>query len=82
MEYELVDENQMLEYYINEFEENKDVNKFLIQNDLPITYKKLKIYPVKIKLYAFFQCFSSCLVLEQHKVPDINALTMKYLDFL
>ena len=79
---DIVKYEEMFSFYENIYQDNDEVRDFLIQSDEPIYYKDLKIYPVKIKLYLFFQMFSACLCLKQHKVADIKALNLKYLDFL
>lgn len=82
MENEIVEYENMLNYYCKKYSNLEQIKEFLLQSDLPIPYKDLKIYPIKIKLSRFFFMFAGCLTLEQYKVGDIKALQMKYLDFL
>lgn len=80
MEYTNYDE--ILNYYMDLYKDNPDIEDFLMQNDLPVPYKDLKIFPVKISMNIFFQSFASCLVLQQHRIADAEVLRLKYLDFL
>lgn len=51
-------------------------------NDYPIPFKSLKIYPVQMDLYFYFQVFSQCL-LEPHKTSgDLKAISMSYLRYI
>lgn len=50
--------------------------------DLPVEYKELKIYPVKMIDYLDFHLFASCLLLDKNSVPDIEVISMTYLDYL
>ena len=54
--------------------------------DEPIPYKKLLIYPVKIKYYMEFLYLSSCLLLEKNSIKDpiiaVKAISMSYMEYL
>jgi hypothetical protein len=50
--------------------------------DLPIPYKKLKLYPVAIKEYAMFNTFVSCLLVDKNSIPDAKIISMSNLDYL
>jgi len=60
----------------------EELLKVFYTNDYPIPFKSLKIYPVQMDLYFYFQVFSQCL-LEPHKTSgDIKAISMSYLRYL
>lgn len=50
--------------------------------DLPVPYKKLLIYPVKMKDYITFQILASCLMLEKNSIPDPKIIKMTYLEYM
>lgn len=50
--------------------------------DEPIPYKKLLVYPVKMKDYMFFYYYAQCFTLDKNSIPDIAIITMKYLDYI
>lgn len=50
--------------------------------DEPIQYKDLLIYPVQMKDYLEFHWLSSCLLIDKNSIPDINIISMSYLNFL
>lgn len=50
--------------------------------DLPITYKELKIYPIKMKEYLEFHMLVDCLLIDKNSIPDVNIINMSYLRFL
>jgi len=50
--------------------------------DLPVPYKKLKIYPVTVKDYILFSGYSACLSLDKNSVPDVKIISMSYLDYM
>ena len=50
--------------------------------DKPIQYKDLLIYPVQMKDYLEFHWLSSCLLIDKNSIPDINIISMSYLNFL
>ena len=60
----------------------EELLKVFYTNDYPIPFKSLKIYPVQMDLYFYFQVFSQCL-LEPHKTSgDIKAISMSYLRYI
>lgn len=62
--------------------EQDDLLNVFYTNDYPVPFKSLKIYPVQMDLYFYFQVFSQCLV-EPHKTSgDIKAITMSYLKYI
>lgn len=62
--------------------EQEDLLNVFYTNDYPVPFKSLKIYPVQMDLYFYFQVFSQCL-LEPHKTSgDIKAISMSYLRYL
>lgn len=50
--------------------------------DKPIPYKELLFYPVKVSDYMEFLWFVECLLLDKNAIPDINIISMTYLQFL
>lgn len=50
--------------------------------DLPIQYKTLDIYPVQMKDYTKLQFFSQSILLEKNSIPDVEIITMTYLEFM
>lgn len=53
-----------------------------ITDDIPIEYKGLKIYPVRMNNYFKFQTCSSILTINKNKIPDPKVISMSYLDFI
>lgn len=50
--------------------------------DEPVDFKKLKIYPVKVSEYLDFYNYIDCLQIDKNSVPDVNVISMSYLDYL
>jgi hypothetical protein len=50
--------------------------------DDPVDFKKLKIYPVKVSEYLDFYNYIDCLQIDKNSVPDVNVISMSYLDYL
>lgn len=50
--------------------------------DLPVKYKNLLLYPVRVKEISEFSNFSGCLRTEKNNIPDINIITMTELEYL
>jgi len=50
--------------------------------DNPIPYKKLLIYPIKMRDYLIFHQLASCLMLEKNSIPDPKLIQMTYLQYM
>ncbi len=50
--------------------------------DKPIPYKELLFYPIMVKDYMDFLWYVECLLLDKNAIPDINVISMSYLEFL
>jgi hypothetical protein len=50
--------------------------------DLPIPYKQLMFYPVRMSNYLYFSGYSQCLTLDKNSVPDVRVISMTYWDYL
>jgi hypothetical protein len=50
--------------------------------DLPIPYKNIKIYPVKVKDYVLFGAYSQCLTIDKNSIPDPKIISMTYLEYI
>ena len=50
--------------------------------DDPVPYKKLKIYPVKVKEYHSFNLYATCLLIEKNAIPDPNIIRMTELEYI
>lgn len=58
-----------------------DISYYLTY-DLPVPYRNLRIYPVRIKDYMHFVGFSQCLLLEKNYVPDVKIIAMTELEYI
>jgi hypothetical protein len=61
-----------------------DIDKYYKYNcfDLPIPYKQLLFYPVRMTEYPDFLGYSQCLTLDKNSVPDVRVISMSYWDYL
>lgn len=50
--------------------------------DLPVPYKKLKIYPVTVKDYTIFSTFAQCLTIDKNSIPDPKIISMTNLEYI
>lgn len=50
--------------------------------DFPIPYKNIKIYPISVKDSMLFNVYSQCLLLDKNSIPDVNIISMTYLEYL
>jgi len=50
--------------------------------DLPFLYEGLYIYPVKMTEYMDFHLAVNCLLLDKNSIPDVQILSMTYLEYL
>lgn len=50
--------------------------------DEPVGYKKLKLYPVKIRKYLYFQYLVEAITRDKNSIPDVKIISMPYLDYL
>lgn len=48
----------------------------------PYKYKGVLIYPVQMKYIDKFYQYINCLLIEKHKIPDVNVIKMSYLRFI
>lgn len=55
-------------------------NNFIF--DEPCDYKGVKLYPIKLKDYVFFNFTVDCLLIDKNSVPDAKVISMSYLDYL
>ncbi len=50
--------------------------------DLPIPYRNIKLYPISVKDYFFFNFYAQCLTVEKNLIPDAKIIAMKDLEYL
>ena len=50
--------------------------------DLPVKYKNLLLYPVRVRQISEFTVFSECLKTEKNNIPDANIIMMTELKYL
>lgn len=50
--------------------------------DLPILYKEMLLYPVRMKDIYDFRIFVQSIILEKNSVPSVEFISMPYLDFM
>lgn len=50
--------------------------------DEPVEYKKLTIHPIIVRNALMFYSCIDCLLVDKNSVPDINVISMTYLDYL
>jgi hypothetical protein len=50
--------------------------------DIPVPYKGLNIYPVKVSDYGKLNMFSQCLTIDKNSIPDAKIISMTYLEYL
>jgi hypothetical protein len=50
--------------------------------DIPVPYKGLNIYPVRVKDYGKLNSFSQCLTVDKNSIPDARIISMTYLEYL
>lgn len=55
---------------------------FYLTTDLPIPYRELLFYPIKVKDYGKFTVVAQSLILEKNSIPDVNIISMTYLKYL
>lgn len=53
-----------------------------LYTDQPIPYKELLFYPIKVKDYTNFLWCVQSLLIDKNAIPDINIISMSYLEFL
>jgi len=73
---------EKLEALYHTFGENEELLNTFYANDYPVPFKSLKVYPVQVDLYFYFQLFSQCLVEPHRTSGDIKAISMSYLQFI
>lgn len=50
--------------------------------DEPVKFNKLDIYPIRVSEYLDFYNYIDCLQIDKNSVPDVNVISMSYLDYL
>ncbi len=50
--------------------------------DLPIPYKNLLLYPIKVKDYLFFSTYAQCLTIDKNSIPDPKIISMTDLEYI
>lgn len=50
--------------------------------DLPIPYKSILIYPIKVQDYLLFSIYNQCLSLDKNSIPDVKIISMTYLEYI
>lgn len=50
--------------------------------DQPVPYKTLKIYPVLMKDFIWFNGLVDCLTIDKNSIPDVKVIQMSYLEYL
>ena len=72
---------KIVELY-EKYGKKSDLLNTFYANDYPIPFKSLKIYPVKVDLFFYFQLFSQCLLVPHRTSGDAKAISMSYLKYL
>lgn len=55
---------------------------YYITYDKAVPYRGLKIYPVNVENYLFFNVFSQCLTVDKNSLPSAKIISMTYLEYL
>ena len=50
--------------------------------DLPVPYKNIKLYPVSVKDYFYFNLYAQCFSLDKNSIPDIKLISMTNLEYI
>lgn len=50
--------------------------------DDPYDYKGIKIYPIKLRDFFTFSYGVDCLLIDKNSIPNVDIISMSYLDFL
>ncbi|MFZ2992530.1 MAG: hypothetical protein WA061_02330 [Microgenomates group bacterium] len=50
--------------------------------DEPVKYKTLRLHPVRMRDYFYFFGVSDILTVDKNSIPDMNIISMSYLDYL
>jgi len=50
--------------------------------DLPIPYKELDIYPIKVINYIAFNVYSQCFLIEKNYIKDVKIISMTDLEYI
>jgi len=53
-----------------------------ITYDIPVPYKELNIYPVRVRDYGRMNLLSQSLTLDKNSIPDAKIISMTYLEYL
>lgn len=57
-------------------------NDYYYCYDLPVPYKTIKIYPIKVIDQMMFNAVSQCLLLEKNIIPDAKIISMTDLEYI
>jgi len=55
---------------------------YYLTYDLPVPYKNIKIYPLKVTDYLLFNVYSQCFTLDKNSIPDPKIIQLSYLGYL
>lgn len=55
---------------------------YYLTYDLPVPYKNIKIYPLKVTDYLLFNVYAQCLTIDKNSIPDPKIIQMTYLEYL
>lgn len=58
-----------------------DINYYLTY-DLPVPYKRLKIFPATVMDYMLFSYHAQCLYLDKNSIPDAKIISMTELEYI
>jgi len=50
--------------------------------DQPVPYKSLKIHPVMMKDFIWFNMLVDCLTIDKNSIPNVKVIQMSYLEYL
>lgn len=56
--------------------------QYYLTYDLPVPYKNLLIYPIKVKDYLHFSYYSTCLTVNKDEIPDVKVISMSELQYI
>jgi hypothetical protein len=57
-------------------------NEISFVYDKPAKYKDLTLYPVTVENAMEFDYYVGCLLVDKNSIPDVNIISMTYLDYL
>lgn len=71
-----------IEKLYNLYGKDKSLLEVFYENDYPVPFYGLYVYPIQVDMFRYFHILANCLMILKNELGDVEAISMSYLRFL